>query len=122
MKIIGLILNFVGLLASLATAFVGWNLSQEPEADASIHLFLAFLILITLILSQILLLKSTQHITADKRDKCLAPAFAVIALSLLSLMTGSISHAGQLPILHGLLGIGICFASANAFIRWTLLK
>lgn len=125
----GFIISLIGLVLALVLScmnlFSGFELSNNSHADPQFHLLRALGMLSAAILSSSGLI-FFSHKWLDQKSKALMfsgkspdaklfamrsaavlPAIIVILLSVLSLISGTISHAGRLPLLHAALGFGV---------------
>ena len=139
-------LSFIALAVALFGIILniqsGWSLSQNEFLPSDFHLLVAILTLVfTWIGGGLILVISSKAFealrlqiadnkkTKDdlkrfnlKKDRSTQLAMASMALSLISLISGTISHGGRFPWLHGLLGFALAFSILLTLISWILFS
>lgn len=138
MKILSFLSLSAALLAVIFNIQSGWSMSQNVHHSSDLHLLIAILSLVTTwIGGGLILVLATQDfedlrlkITQGARDKtelqrrrtekdrCTQLAMGAMALSLISLISGTISHGGRFPWLHGLLGFSLAFCLLLTLFYW----
>lgn len=131
----GLILAF---FLSVLNLFSGFELSRSPSLDSQYHLVRAILMLILGLTASAGLIYTSQGlvdriskaiILAGKeippdlirsRSTAIPGTISIILLCVLSMVSGSLANAGRFPILHALLGFGLCINFLIGFIFWII--
>lgn len=120
----------------------GWNLAHQEHASSDNHLTLALLTVGAVFVGALGLFETSRRILYDvqkhyllnsspspdqdaflrnlstKRKKALSATLFLSITGVLSLITGTISHAGQLPLVHGILGLGLTALGGVSFFHW----
>lgn len=138
--VVGLAFLFGGLVLIGFNINSGLNLSADSEYSAEFHLIRALGILFSITLGTLLLMRASSRyfqavagslLDSDKqedlgglsklRSQAFGAGLGMILLSIVSLITGTISHAGSFPFLHGVLGFGISVLVILSLALWVQL-
>lgn len=113
------IIGLSGLIGLGINVWQGWQLSHQTESESSGHLSVGLLSLFALWTGLLgLIVTSRLSAKTSERAKALAPSLGAFILSVLSLISGTISHAGTFPLLHGILGISLFLTSMVSIFHW----
>ena len=135
----GIMLWAVSGLMIAGNLLTGFLLSQSTEASPILHLILALGSLAFGIIGHFVLTQSSQRLleeaavsgllTDSTREtvrvtmkKSQAYGFISLATLVLSIITGTIAHAGQWPIIHILSAICLIMLFGTTFILWKRLQ
>lgn len=141
MKAIGFLLLTFSLVLIALNIISGLKLSYRELQSAEIHLFQAIGIILCTVVGNLLLFKDSENSIQEKqlewmenennkpqieklqrmKEKCFPSAIVAILACLVSLVTGTIAHPGQFPLLHGGLGFILTGASLTAIVQWIRL-
>jgi len=121
--------NFAIILLGIGTILLGfnivqgWNLSQTDTLAPDNHLSLALVALGLLILSNILLLKNFgNRIAKGVHRKAMSASGSCLIFSVLTLLSGTFSHAGRFPILHFVFATIVTISAVSGTIFWIKVK
>lgn len=139
----GFLFLIANLLFTGLNILSGLRLTWGQGEAAEGHLIRAILVVVSAIIGQILLFQASQKQMEAEQAKLLENdsleskqrfqslhqkkqyayqmAFALVLLSLLSMVTGTISHEGSFPILHGGLGFLLTGITLASFVLWLRL-
>lgn len=144
MKIFGFISLFASFGFVVANIFSGLILTQNSESElVDGHFLRGALLIIFNILGNIFLIQSSKkslntleenlldsnnqdearsklHALHEKKQKAFIGAITAILISLVSLITGTVSHGGQFPLLHGGLGFVLTLIVIWNLLQWFL--
>ena len=132
---------FAGIVGLFYNGWLGWHLAHDRHLAPEKHLVLGLASLGFVFVGHFALLPHSQALIqkaflmklfpqdspfwkeiAHLRQSTLSKGFVVIGLSLLSLITGTISHAGHLPILHLGGSVVLLIAAIATLFGWIRFK
>lgn len=134
MTLVSLIPLFLSFLLSLSNVFLGLKISWGSDSKAYLHLVFAIMIvglnilgsLWTIIvtkqqLEQLALHSKKKENFASfnrKREDCVRLSLVLIGISVVSILTGTSSSAGEIPWIHAAIGISLSTVSGFCLTQW----
>lgn len=131
-----LIFLFVGFALTAFNIILGLKLSWNHADNSELHLISAIIIVVSNLIGCFGLIaftkrqmeevalkgkvKDLQNL-AKNREACIRISLLVIGISIISLITGTASQAGEIPWIHGVLGFALFISSLVCIYRWLLL-
>jgi len=134
---LGVLALVTAAILSIINLWLGWGLSQTEHSPPETHLILGIASLILscggclfMILSadkkvrakeREALMKNETPKTSEIRDligKATRQSYAVFVFFPISMITGTIAHAGRIPLLHLIVGLASFMAISRATFVW----
>jgi len=126
----------LGILGLLWNMWVGWNLAQVSGLSPDTHLVSGLSSLAILCIGSILGIRLNERnfdqlqrvgnrssaelrLQMQQKQNSQMMALGVVGLSVVSTITGTISHSGKFPLLHFLLVIALLFLSVSLWMSWS---
>lgn len=138
MTLAGILLLFVSIAGCLGNMVSGFFLAQEASSLDQLHLILAFISLGAAGIGTVLLVRASEKVfesllqsqeaTRERLDhlqglkqKAFYLSLTAVGLAVLSLITGSLSHAGEWPLIHIILGVALVGSLILSLLEWRKL-